>query len=183
MIKLKRNMLVAVAAVVAFSGFTVGSSAALIDADSEIALFGVYLPDNANLMQATEIAFPGDEPFIAAGVNDFAFAAGGTASFNTFSLDINGPTEIFSFGGGGLFTATSADVDFMSPTAIDITMTGVWSLDGFDDTAGLLVLTLDSLGGTEFTFSGSGTVAPIPVPAAIWLMGSALLGLGLRRTR
>lgn len=40
------------------------------------------------------------------------------------------------------------------------------------------------IGATDWTFSGSYEVAPIPVPAAAWLFGSALLGLvGVARRR
>ncbi|MEM7081373.1 MAG: VPLPA-CTERM sorting domain-containing protein [Pseudomonadota bacterium] len=163
--------------------FSLSASAMLIDASSETALFGTYSADNGDLTLATTLTFA-DPALIAAGVNDFAFAVGSNASLNAITIDPSFSGQVLSFGSGGSFTANSLAIDLQTSTALDITLTGFWSLDGFDDTAGTLVLTADSLGGL-FTFSASGTVtpAPVPVPAAVWLLGSALLGLGFNRRR
>ncbi len=182
-IQLKRKVLTAIAAVMMFSGYSVASSAAFIDPDSEIALFGVVAADAQDLTLATELLFP-QSVVIAGGVNDFAFAVGGAAMFNTIVFDPETPGSVLTFAGGGGFTSSGIVIDLQSPSALNITMTGTWSLDGFDDTAGRLILTADSLGGDGlFTFSASGTVTAIPVPAAVWLFGSALAGLGFVRRR
>ena len=181
--QLNKKVTAAFVAVLMFGSFSVASSAALIDAASELAVFGVYTPDNADLTQATELAFS-TPATIAAGVNDFAFAVGGSATFNSIVFDPATPGPVLTFASGGAFNATSISVDTQSGSALDLTMLGFWSLDGFDDTYGQLVLTADSLGGL-FTFSASGTIvpAPIPVPAALLLFGSALAGLGVTGRR
>ncbi len=182
MINIQLNKkIVATCAALMMMTFSATTSAALIDANSEIALFGTYTTDNADLTLATEIT--GMDALIAAGANDFAFSVGGSASFSTIVFNPSTPGSVFTFAGGGEFTASSIVVDLQTSSALDLTMAGVWSLAGFDDTAGTLILTADSLGEGLFTFSASGTVQPIPVPAAIWLFGTALAGLGLTRRR
>ena len=180
-IQFNKKVVAAMAAVLMFGSFSVSSSAALIDPGSELAFFGTFSPDNGDLSIATSLAF-GSSVVIAAGASDYAFAAGGSATFNTITFDPATPGTVLTFANGGAFTASSISVDLQSANALDLTLSGVWSLDGFDDTAGILRLTADSLGGLN-TFSAAGTVQPIPVPAAIWLFGTALAALGMTRRR
>lgn len=78
------------------------------------------------------------------------------------------------FGSGGLIDLVGLD--------LVITLSdGVLFLEffeGFDDVAGAT----DAFISGTLDISANLTAAPVPVPAAVWLMGSALLGLmGMRR--
>jgi hypothetical protein len=67
-----------------------------------------------------------------------------------------------------------------------LTGTGLFSRDGYDDTAGTFSFTGQTNGvyttGT-FTFSGASAAVPVPEPASIGLFSAGLLGLGLVRRR
>lgn len=175
----------------AFTGFSLPASAAFITSGSELAFFGTYQPTGGiNLQDSTGATFSSDAT-IAAGNNAFLPAVGGLATFQDFTFNPVTPGDILTFADGGQFSATEMVIDQQSETSIDITMQGLWSLNGFDDTGGTLVLTADALGGL-YTFSASGVVyangispdvVVIPVPAAIWLFASALGGLGLIQRR
>lgn len=162
------------------AALSVSASAAFISDNSEISLIGgTYTPTGGTgLHDATGLA--ANPSLIAAGVNDFTSAVGGLATFSPFDFATGG--LIFTFAGGGAFTATAISIELQTATALDLLMTGVFSLDGFDDTAGSVAFTADAMAGL-FTYSAVGTVeaAPIPVPGALLLLGSALAVLGIRR--
>ncbi|MFK8031736.1 MAG: VPLPA-CTERM sorting domain-containing protein [Gammaproteobacteria bacterium] len=178
-IQLKRNVLAALAAVVMFSGFAVSSSAALIDSDSTIRIFGGYEADAADLTQATQLSFPGIVQ-ITEGEGDFGSSIG-FASFATISFDPVVPGSVLTFANGGEFTSTSVEIGTQAPNFLELIITGVWTLDGFDDTEGQLVLTATTPTNGIFAFEATGSVTQVPVPAAIWLLGSALVSLGVTR--
>ncbi len=141
-----------------------------------MAFFGTYTPTGgADLMNATGLAFPAPV-IIAAGLDDFAFAAGGNATFSDFGFNPATSGTILTFADGGAFTASSVVTDFQTTQSLDLTLAGIWSLDGFDDTLGRLVFTADAL-GSLYTFSAAGTVtslSEVPLPGAILFFASAL---------
>ena len=116
-------------------------------------------------------------------LNGGSFSIGGTVpslGFNSGTL-LTGSLTAFGFPDGGgdplefLFSVTGGDAA---------------ALYGGNDSIGGIILS----GGTGFTgdfmmdFSGDGTavadVAPVPLPAAVWLFGAGLLGLaGVGRNR
>ncbi|MBT8447825.1 MAG: PEP-CTERM sorting domain-containing protein [Gammaproteobacteria bacterium] len=160
----------------------------MIDPGSELAMFGSLAPTGGtDLASATGLTFA-SPVIIAAGANDFAFSVGGNATY--FDFDFAAPVlgTILSFAGGGAFTATSVTVDVQTPTALGLTLDGVWSLGGFADTPGILRLTADSLFGLS-TFSSAGiisvipSVSPVPVPGALALFAPAIVALYTRRRR
>ncbi|NNF15408.1 MAG: hypothetical protein HKN70_01615 [Gammaproteobacteria bacterium] len=178
-LKMRGRGLAMTALLMMTAALSVSASAASISSFSEIALIGgTYTPTGGTgLADATGInAAPS---LIAGGANDFAFAVGSMATFSPFDFTTGG--AVFTFASGGSFTATSISIDLQTAVALDVSMTGIYSLDGFDDTAGTFVFTSDALGGL-FTYSGVGRIPePIPVPGALLLFGSALAGLGLTR--
>lgn len=187
---IKRQLGTTALVLCAFTGFSMSASAAFITTGSEIAFFGTYQPiGGTNLLESSGAAFSSDAVIAAAEV-EFGAAAGGLATFQSFTFNPPSPGDILTFANGGEFSATEMVIDQLSATSIDITMRGLWSLNGFDVTGGTLIFTADALGGL-YTFSAAGVVyangiSPdinVPVPAAIWLFASALGGLGLIQRR
>lgn len=178
------------AAVVLLMGFGQTASAAAISPGSEIGFFGAAdLVGGSDLNSATGFSFAGPG-LVSAGLGDFVSAVGGPVFIAGFDFAPPSLGALLSFGGipfgaggigGGGFTATSLVVDFQSATALDITLGGFWSLDGFDDTQGQVVMTFDHLGGLT-TYSGVGNVV-IPLPGALLFFLSSLVGVGALRRR
>ena len=126
---------------------------------------------------------------LSALINDSGLLASGT-------LDIGGTVAALGFSSGTLLTGNLNAFGF--PNAGGDPLEFLFEVTG-GDAAGLYggVGSIGGIilsGGTGFTgdfttdFSGSGTavadVAPIPLPAAVWLFGSGLLGLvGVSRRR
>lgn len=126
---------------------------------------------------------------LSASINDLGLLGGGT-------LDIGGTVAALGFNSGTLLTGNLTAFGF--PAAGGDPLEFLFSVTG-GDAAGLyggvgstggVILS----GGTGFTgdftadFRGTGSavadVAPIPLPAAVWLFGTGLLGLvGLGRKR
>jgi hypothetical protein len=90
------------------------------------------------------------------------------------------PGTIWSVGGFS-FLAESF-TDFLDTGVKAFTALGTISGNGFDDTPGVLTFSAQS-GGATVSFSSTTTPAPIPVPAAGFLLIGALGVLGAMRRR
>ncbi len=112
-------------------------------------------------------------------------ATGGFASFATAFLtaatltDIDFATDAVVWEAGG-FTFTSTSFYNFVDTAVlkGFSALGVITGNGFDATDGMLAFSAQPLNGlTQVSFSS--TTTPVPVPAGILLLGTALAGFGL----
>jgi hypothetical protein len=164
------------------------ASAAQISAGSTIAFFGISstsgnLPDSG----AGSLSVTSAQVAVTTDDFDVLVPVGSAATFaNPISWDATGaitapasgatlwnvssaPLASFILGSG---TASQTDAGLL-----EIVATGTLTLLGYDDTPGSFVFN-----ETGLTFS-SQTVSEVPLPAAVWLFGTALLGLGAIRRR
>ncbi len=108
------------------------------------------------------------------GVNMFSTGAGG--STESLSGPLSG-TTFFTIEGWS-FSLTSLAVLDQKAGLLNLEGTGVLSGDGFDDTNATWTFSTSSLN------SYSMSIAAVPVPAAVWLFGTGLLGLvGIARRK
>ncbi|MFK8030266.1 MAG: hypothetical protein AB8G18_08490 [Gammaproteobacteria bacterium] len=129
-------------------------------------------------------------------VDDAALAAGSIGIADILSIDVNVGGFCFATAGGdcgGAGTLVPIEsIDSAAITGTAGTLGGSFSVTAFSPTFMVSIPIFFDLdagtfaadGGALGTVSGVGTLeaAPVPVPAAVWLFGSALLGLmGLRR--
>ena len=191
-IKAKQGLLAIVLVVLASS-----ASAAMIEGD--IAFSGFHSPGDI-------VGSPGttagtiDFNFLefAVGTGDFAFlspvvsgnlftsmpfSASGAINtpidplFTITSLDGNiSRTAAFILQSGTVFKNINAGVETWT-----VTGSGTFTLDGFDDTQGDFVYT--NQGNASTSFSAQAAVSEVPLPAAVWLFSSALMGLVAVRRR
>ncbi|MDB5367449.1 MAG: protein sorting protein [Rhodospirillales bacterium] len=186
-----KGAFVAVAAIVAGAMATPASAVPL---GGSFAIFG-GVQDGQNLMTTNSIDFTG--PFVVSSVpgpqGDFAGLTTGTIKDLTFS-PFGSVQDFLTFAGSTL------NFDLLSITSVTrasaaagdsliISGTGRFQETGFDDTNGVIVLTLQDFAGTHISLSfsasaitGEGGGGPnVPEPASAAILGAALLGLGLMR--
>ncbi len=104
-------------------------------------------------------------------------------------IDFGFDLSVESFDNGPIgFALAKVDVDGLIDAELFITGSDVTGIGSFETLAGVLTLSIDvddfGLGPySEFVgVSSLAEVSSVPVPAAVWLMGSALVGLvGYRR--
>lgn len=98
----------------------------------------------------------------------------GCASTSTF---LKGATYGNTLGNAALSTSQTLDgsleMMFLAQTSANTAL--VASYDFFDNAYGRAVWSLNSAG--QLTYTVAGAVSEVPVPAALWLFGSGLLGL------
>lgn len=173
------NQLVKATVASALMMFAFGSSAALITGD--ITFSGDW-DSVAATDRTTEITFPGDDVGADGSSGDFSsIAAGDMGTINTLNFDQNGPLPgAFMTIGGFEFSLTDVSLVFQTATIILIEGTGVVSGNGFMDTVVDFTFSANQNGHLR-NFSAGFTAAPVPVPGALILFGSALAGLAVRR--
>ena len=129
-------------------------------------------------------------------VDDTALAAGSIGIADIISIDVNVGGFCFATGTGtcgGVGTLVPiTSIDSAAITGTSGTLGGSFAVTAFSPTFNVSIpITFDldagtfsADGGALGTVSGIGSLeaAPVPVPAAVWLFGSALLGMmGVRR--
>lgn len=163
------------------------SQAALID--GSISLSGGFTPVDStplptSLGSATGIKFDGTAT-VDQGSGDFLASVGNIAIMNDFQFSpiLNpNPVSVWSVD-GFTFSMDTIAVDFQNSTFLLLSGSGTVSAAGFDDTAGTWAFSAQTADQTTFSWSSSSTTL-VPVPAAVWLFGSGLLGLvGIARRK
>lgn len=129
------------------------------------------------LATATAIDFNPQSVSVNAGqaTDDFSGITSLTMSDFTFSPFVS-PTQLWvSVGGSTIFTFVmdTLAIDLQTASVLALSGSGTASATGFDDTNGTWSVTGNSA-GTTFSWSSS---TAVPVPAAFWLFGSAVVGL------
>lgn len=130
-------------------------------------------------------ASPIDEGVVTNAFGDYAGTLGIFVDFNDFVFNPLTPnTPLWAFTSGMTnYSFSMSVISIVSQTSNTISLegTGIASVTGFDDTSGVFSLTLNQ-NGQAFSFSSSASV--VPVPTAVWLFGSGLLGLvGIARRK
>jgi hypothetical protein len=136
----------------------------------------------SDLSTSDNVVFPAGGQFIAAATVDFTALAGGSVAFNNFdfnpSLNPN-PVTVWTVTNGGnvgSFKMTSSSFT-ASAGSLAVNGTGILNLTGYLPTVGTFGFTTQTptLAGPLFFFSA--TSAPVPVPAALFFVAPALLGV------
>lgn len=109
---------------------------------------------------------------------------GSFVDFNDFAFNPLTPgTQLWSFSFTKLYSFSMSTLTAVSRTTNTVSLegTGIASITGFDDTAANFSLTLNQ-NGQALSFSSSASA--VPVPAAVWLFGTGLVGLiGIARRK
>lgn len=102
-----------------------------------------------------------------------ANTVGGTFTFG-------GPNGRVVIGGARLFDVSN-NVEIINAVGFQTTLFGFASASFFDlnlvDSAYQIVLEIEALDGNNATIQGQIDVAAVPIPAAIWLFGTAMIGV------
>lgn len=167
--------------------FSASSLAALID--GSISLSGGLTPVDASLVGTTLVAATGIDfdgtATVDQAAGDFSTSAGSTATMGDFQfdpvLDPN-PVSIWSVD-GFTFSMDSVVVDFQSFNFLLLSGSGTVSGNGFDATEGTWKFSANTANSNTFSWSSSSATV-VPVPAAVWLFGSGIIGMaGVARRR
>lgn len=139
------------------------------------------LDDGETLATTTDLFFPGNDFDVDGSAGDFATVAG-ISQFDIGAiadLDLglsSGPVVLISIGGVD-FTLETLTVVFRNDSVLLLEGTGFVTYNGMNTDA-FFDLSADSIGALDNFSAG---ITAVPVPGAVWLLGSALMALGLRR--
>ena len=130
----------------------------------------------------------GADNAIAGGSFDLSASVDDSGSLSSGNISIGGTILGLGFNSGTLLTGTLSDIGFVDgggdPLEFLFSVTGGDLSSIYGGTGGVILSSSGFTGwGADFTnspFAGLAdtfAVSPVPVPAAVWLFGSALLGL------
>lgn len=128
-----------------------------------------------------------DDGVVTSAFGDYAGTLGVFVDFSNFVFNpLATGTQLWTIdSGGSTYSFSMLTISIVSQTSNSISLegTGIASITGFDDRSGDFTLTLNQ-NSRAFSFSSSASVAHMPVPAAVWLFGSGLVGvLGIARRK
>jgi len=165
------------------------SQAAFIDGSVDIT--GAFVPVNGSggqvaLGVATGIDFTTLGVVVASSGDLSSLTFMTTAVMTDFQFSpVLSPNPV-TLWSAGVFSFEMYDVIVNSQSSTNLSLSGQGTVSGtgFDDTPGIWEFTANTASGSS-TFSwSSSTVAAVPLPAAVWLFGSGLIGLvGIARRR
>ena len=158
--------------------------------DGTLALGGGFTPVDAGynattLGVATGIDFTDDTGVVVSSSGDLFFTPYTTlATMTDFQFNPLSPANVAVWSVGGFtFNMSTVTINNQDATNLSLSGTGTVSGNGFDATSGTWEYTAQATEDTAFSWSSS-SLAAVPVPAAVWLFGSGLLGLiGVARRR
>lgn len=137
------------------------------------------------LTLATGLNFTSSTVTIATG--DFAtyVSVGSSPTMTGFQFSpslLPNPVNVWVAGGFTFAMTSVSSIVPANPYVLALLGTGTVTGNGYDPTQGTFVLTAQTANQT--TFSWSSSTSAVPVPAAVWLFGSGLLGLlGIARKK
>jgi hypothetical protein len=156
------------------------ANAALIDGTIELA--GGWTPIDSvaaatSIGVATGIDFTGDTSVVVASSGDLSLTPYTFASMIDFQFNPLTPNPVNVWSAGGFtFSMDSVTITTQNPSYLVLSGSGTISGNGFNPTPGTWEFSGQTASNITFSWSSS-NVTVVPVPAAVWLFGSGLLGL------
>jgi hypothetical protein len=148
-----------------------------------VELSGAFTPINsgggtATLGAATGIDFKNNLATVVDSSGDLAALTpiSTTATMTDFQFNPLSPSPVTVWSAGIFaFSLESVAITTQNSTALVLNGSGTLTGTGFDPTPGTWVLTGQTASGVTFSWSSSNAV--VPVPPAVWLFGSGLVGM------
>lgn len=155
------------------------ANAALIDGTIELAGGWTPIDDTGaatTIDQATGIDFTDDLSVVVASSGDLTQPNLAPATMTDFQFNPLSPNPVSVWTVGG-FTFEMDSVTINTQNSINLSLSGTGTItgNGFDATPGTWEFTGQT--ASDITFSWSSSNLAVPVPAAVWLFGSGLIGL------
>ena len=160
--------------------FALPASAATIQGD--LTFSGDWaVDDGQTLGSATSLVLPNndfDTDGATGGFSGAGIGQGDAGSIADFGFDLSGGSVSLLEIAGLTFALDTLEIVAQTDTFLLLAGTGIVSGANIMDTAASFSFSANTIGGLN-VFSGG--ITAVPVPGAIWLLGSALMALGLRR--
>ena len=146
---------------------------------------GDYYQFNVSTLGLKDVSLSWDQTSSGTGPKDFTlqYSTDGThfSTFNSYGVLANGASPNAAWSSSGARSAAYTFSDNLSSIVALNNVTNLFFRLVDADTSAANGGTVGS-GGTDRVDNVTVTASPVPVPAAIWLLGSGLFGLaGLRR--